>query len=160
MLGAMMYASQLVLSALPNVHLTGVLIVSATVVYRFRALYPIYVYVFVMGLFNGFASWWVPYLYIWLVLWGMAMIVPRKVPKWLGITLYMTVCSLHGFMFGTLYAPFHALLYNLNLEGTLSYIAAGIPFDIIHGVSNLLCGVLIYPIVNILNKCERLTENK
>ncbi len=45
MLGAVMYASKLLMELIPNVHLLGVLVVAFTVVYRKKALYPIYIYV-------------------------------------------------------------------------------------------------------------------
>ena len=50
MLGALMYASKMALEFLPNVHLLGVFTISMTVVYRKKALYPIYVFVFLLGL--------------------------------------------------------------------------------------------------------------
>ena len=46
MLGALMYASKVAMEVLPNVHLLGVFVVAMTVVYRKKALYPIYTYVF------------------------------------------------------------------------------------------------------------------
>lgn len=64
MLGAVMYASKLLMELLPNVHLLGVFVVAFTVVYRKKALYPIYTYVILNGVFCGFAAWWVPYLYM------------------------------------------------------------------------------------------------
>lgn len=45
MLGALMYTSKLLTDILPNVHLIGVFIVAETVVYRQKALYPLYVFV-------------------------------------------------------------------------------------------------------------------
>ena len=42
MLGSIMYASKLVMELLPNIHLLGVFVVAFTVVYRKKALYPIY----------------------------------------------------------------------------------------------------------------------
>ena len=72
MLGAVMYASKLLMELIPNVHLLGVLVVAFTVVYRKKALYPIYIYVLLNGIFCGFAAWWVPYLYVWTVLCGHA----------------------------------------------------------------------------------------
>ena len=71
MLGAVMYASKMIMEFAPNIHLVGVFIVAFTVVYRKKAMYPIYVFVFVSGLFGGFSTWWIPYLYIWAVLWGV-----------------------------------------------------------------------------------------
>ena len=61
MLGALMMVSDLLMNILPNVHLVGVMIVTFTAVYRWKALYPIYVYVFLIGLFEGFGTWWLPY---------------------------------------------------------------------------------------------------
>ena len=59
----------------------------------------------------------------------------------------MTVCALHGFLYGTLYAPAQAILFGLDFKGMLSWIIAGLPFDFIHGVSNFFCGALILPMV-------------
>jgi len=64
MLGALMYAAKLALEFLPNVHLLGTFTMALTLTYRRKALYPIYTYVFINGLFAGFAAWWVPYLYL------------------------------------------------------------------------------------------------
>lgn len=158
MLGSLMYVSQLLLSALPNIHLTGVIIVASTAVYRIKALFPIYIYVCLMGLFNGFNLWWIPYLYIWTVLWAFAMLIPKKLPKWLAPLLYMAVCSVHGFIYGILYAPAQALIFGLDFEKTVAWIISGLPFDMIHGISNFLCGIIIYPLVQILRRCERLTS--
>lgn len=150
MLGGLMYASKLIMEMLPNVHLIGVFTVAITVVYRRKALYPIYTFIFLVGLFNGFSTWWLPYLYIWLPLWGAAMLLPREMPKAIAPIAYSLICSAHGFLFGTLYAPAQALLFGLNFEGTIAWIAAGLPFDIIHGVSNFVCGLLIVPIIKAL----------
>ena len=70
MLGAVMYASKMIMEVIPNVHLLGVFTIAFTVVYRKKALYPIYTYVILNGIFSGFATWWVPYLYLWTILWG------------------------------------------------------------------------------------------
>ena len=81
MLGVIMYISDVLMEFLPNVHIVGVLVIVYTVVYRYRALIPIYIYVILNGLFSGFGIWWLAYLYIWTVLWGLVMLVPRKLPK-------------------------------------------------------------------------------
>jgi len=152
MLGTVMYCSKLIMELLPNIHLVGVFIVALTVVYREKALYPIYVYVFLTGLYAGFAAWWVPYLYIWTALWGMTMLLPLKMPEKIRPVVYMGVCALHGFLYGTLYAPAQALLFGLNFNGMVSWIIAGLPWDAIHGVSNFFFGVLIYPLIRVLKK--------
>ena len=157
MLGAMMYASKVLMELLPNLHLIGVFIVAMTVVYRKKALYPLYVFVFVTGLLNGFATWWIPYLHIWAVLWGAVMLLPQNMPTKIKPVVYMIVCGLHGLLYGVLCAPAQAILFGLDFKGMLTWIAAGLPFDVTHGVSNLLCGVLIMPLASVLKKAEKIT---
>ena len=154
MLGALMYASKMLMEVLPNIHLLGVFTIAFTVVYRKKALYPIYTYVLLNGIFSGFATWWIPYLYLWTVLWGVTMLLPKNMPKKIQPFVYMAVNACHGFLFGILYAPAQALLYGLSFNGMLAWIAAGFSFDIIHGISNFICGILIVPMVYLLRKLE------
>ena len=154
MLGALMYASKIIMEVAPNVHLLGVFTIAFTVVYRKKALYPIYTYVLLNGIFCGFATWWIPYLYLWTVLWGAAMLLPKRIPAKMRPLVYMLLCAAHGFLFGTLYAPAQALLYGLSFRGMIAWIVAGLPWDFVHGVSNFFCGILIVPIVKILTFLE------
>ncbi|MBD5444100.1 MAG: hypothetical protein HDR29_00975 [Lachnospiraceae bacterium] len=158
MLGAVMYASKMIMELLPNVHLLGVFTIAFTVVYGKKALYPIYTYVFLNGILCGFAAWWIPYLYIWAILWGAVMLLPKKMPKKVRPIVYMAVCAAHGFLFGVLYAPAQALLYGFSFEKTVAWVIAGFPFDFIHGVSNFFCGILIVPIIMVLRLAERTTS--
>ncbi|MBQ8203760.1 MAG: hypothetical protein IJZ75_05710 [Clostridia bacterium] len=152
LLGVLMFTSKKLMEFLPNIHLVGTLTVAYTAAFRSKALFPIYVYVFLDGLFGGFGLWWYPYLYIWTVLWAFAMLIPQNLPKKFLVILYISVCGLHGFLFGVLYSPFQALAFGLDFKGTINWIIAGIPFDVIHGVSNLLVGTLIFPIASVLKK--------
>lgn len=155
MLGGIMYASKLIMELIPNVHLLGVFTIAYTVVYRKKALYPIYTYVILNGIFCGFAAWWVPYLYMWTILWGVVMLLPQHMPKKVRPIVYMSVCAAHGFLFGTLYAPAQALLFGLNFKGMIAWIVAGLPWDAIHGVSNFFCGILIVPVITVLRYAEQ-----
>ena len=152
MLGALMFTSKMLMEILPNVHLLGTFIVAATVVFRAKALYSIYIYVFLDGLIHGFDIWWFPYLYIWTVLWGMAILLPKSMPKWVCAVVYPIVSSLHGFLFGVLYAPAQALLFGFDFKQTLAWIAAGLPFDVIHGISNIFTGLLVLPLSGFLKE--------
>ena len=158
MLGAVMFASKMLMEILPNIHLLGTLIVAITVVYRKKALYPIYIYVFLNGIFAGFAMWWIPYLYVWTILWAATMLLPKNMPAKIAPVVYAVVCALHGFAFGVLYAPAQAIMFGLNFDATIAWITAGLPFDIIHGISNLCCGVLIVPIIKLLKNSEKITK--
>jgi len=140
MLGALMYASKVIMEIAPNVHLLGVFTIAITVVYRKKALFPVYIYVMLNGLLSGFATWWIPYLYLWAVLWGVTMLIPKNIPKAVKPIVYMIVNACHGFLFGTLYDPAQALLFGLSFDGMIAWIIAGLPWDFIHGVSNFFVG--------------------
>jgi len=155
MLGALMFISKIVMEALPNIHLLGMLTITYTIVFRKKALIPIYTYVLLNGLIAGFSPWWVPYLYIWTLLWGATMLLPRNMPKSVAIVVYPILCALHGLFFGTLYAPVQALMYGFTLEQTITWIAAGFTFDILHTVGNFVVGLLIYPMSRALERLVR-----
>ena len=155
MLGALMYASKMLMEVAPNIHLIGVFTIAFTVVYGKKALYPIYTFILITGIFNGFASWWIPYLYLWAILWGVTMLLPKKMPKKVRPIVYMLVNASHGFLYGTLYAPAQAILFGLSFKGMIAWIMSGLPFDFIHGVSNFFCGILIVPIVSVLMRIEQ-----
>lgn len=152
MLGALMFCSKIIMEAFPNIHLLGMLVMLYTVVFRFKALIPLYLYVIIQGIYAGFAPWWVPYIYVWTVLWGLTMLLPKKMPRGAAAIVYPIVCAIHGFAFGIIYAPGQALIYDFNFEQTLAWIASGFYFDVIHGISNIFAGMLILPLSELLKR--------
>ncbi len=152
MFAAMMLISKLLMEFLPNMHLLSMFTMLLTVVYRKKALVPIYLYVLLNGIVSGFAMWWIPYLYVWTVLWAVTMILPSNMSKTAQIIVYPILCALHGLLFGVLYAPAQALMFSFNFEQTVAWVVAGLPFDITHAVSNLISGMLIYPLSLLLRK--------
>ena len=160
MLGAVMYVSKVIMEILPNVHLLAMFTAAFTLVYRKRALIPIYIYILLNGLFAGFAPWWIPYLYIWLPLWGAVMLVSRiPMSRRVQVPVYMVVCALHGLLFGTLYAPAQALMFGLNFQGMITWIIAGLPYDAIHAAGDFVAGALTLPLAELLRRLERSRGN-
>ncbi len=155
LLGAVMYASKILMEALPNIHLLGVFTIALTLVYRRRALYPIYAYVFINGLFAGFSLWWIPYLYVWTVLWAAAMLLPRDTVEKGRVIPCMLLCGLHGLLFGTLYAPAQAVMFGLDFKGMIAWIIAGLPWDAVHCAANFTLGSLIVPLARIIKLADR-----
>jgi len=151
---AIMLMSRFVTEFLPpNVHLLGLLMAVLTLTYRGRALVPMYVFILLYGVLRGFSVWWLPYLYVWLPLWGMFMVA-----GWLRLSakfaapLYAILCGLHGLMFGLLYAPAQALFFGFSFEMAVAWVVAGFPFDIMHAVGNLVVGTLIFPLATLMQK--------
>ena len=156
--GAMMFALKIAMAAIPNIHPLGMFIMLLTVVYRWRALIPIYIYVFLDGIYGGFGTWWLPYLYIWAILWAITMLLPRKMPNAVAAVVYPVVCGLFGIAFGALYAPVWAIVAGFNLEQTIAWIISGLSFDILHAVGNAALGCLVLPLSKVLLKLENSTH--
>lgn len=152
LMGALMFAGDVLLEMLPNIHLVGVFITVTTVAYRKWALLSIYVYVFLQGLLSGFNLWWIPYIYIWDFLWLFVILIPKKLPDNIKNILYVAACALHGYLFGILYAPSQVwLFFDGDFSRMIPWLIKGIPADITHGTSNLILGTLfILPAVKIL----------
>lgn len=161
MLGTLMFVSKVIMDVLPNIHLIGVLTMIYTVAFRVKAMIPLYVFIFLNALYALLFSgpfgwmWCLPYLYIWTILWGVTMLLPKRMPKKLKYVLYPLVCCLHGLAFGTLYAPAQALMFGFTKEQTIAWIISGLPWDLLHGVSNFCVGFLILPLSELLQKLMR-----
>ena len=160
MLGAIMYCSNIILEWAPNIHLLGMFIMAFTLYYRKKALIPIYVFVMITGVLNGFNGWWIPYLYIWSILWGATMLLPKNMPEKVAVFIYAIVCSLHGFLYGILYAPAQAIMFGLDFKQMIAWIGAGALFDTMHGFGNLAAGFLVIPMVKLLKKIDKIQFNK
>ena len=158
MYGAVIFAQKAMLASIPNVHLVALLIISLTVVYRYKALYSIAVYVLLEGIFFGFTTWFVPYLYVWPILWGVTMLLPRNMKPAFAVPVYSIVGALHGLLFGTMFAPAQALFFGLNFQGMIAWIIAGFPYDLIHGISNFFMCLGVVPLTNALKKMNRLSD--
>ena len=152
MLGSIMFASKILMEALPNIHLLGTLTMTYTVVFRKKALIPLYIYVMLNGLYAGFSLWWVPYLYIWTILWGITMLLPKRMPRRIACIVYPAVCGIYGLLFGILYSPAQTLMFGLDFKGTVAWVIAGLPFDALSALGNTVTGLLIVPLAEIMKK--------
>lgn len=156
LLGGIMFLSKVFMQWIPNVHLLGLFIAAFTLTYRVRALIPLYVFILLDGVSQGFSIWWIPNLYTWLPLWLMFMIVGKfNLPYKIRVPLYMVLSALHGLSYGTLFAPAHALFFGLSFKGMVAWIIYGLPFDVIHCISNFAAGTMIVPLTTLLKKLDR-----
>ena len=150
LLAALMLASQVVFSFLPNIELVSLLVMLYTLLYRYKALYIIYVFVLLEGFLWGFGTWWFCYLYVWTILWGVTMLTAK-----IDSLLFRVVIS--G-VFGMLFGAFTALVY-LCIGGpamAFSYWVSGIPFDILHCAGNMAVTLVLFkPLYALLKKIQR-----
>lgn len=154
-LGVIMACSKLLMEAAPNIHLLGALTMAYTIVFRHKALIPIYVCVILMGFFAGFNLWWLPHLYLWTILWALTMLLPKNMSKKAACIVYPLICALHGLVYGTLYAPAQAIMYGMTFEKMLTWIVVGLPWDALHAFGNFFAGLLIYPLSTLMNRLTK-----
>ncbi|MBQ2617875.1 MAG: hypothetical protein IJK24_06310 [Oscillospiraceae bacterium] len=157
MLGALLFLSKQVLEGLPNIELISTLTMVYTLVYRKQALLPVFLFIFLEGVLAGFSLWWFPYLYLWPLLWALTMALPKRMPIWLRVPVYAGTCALFGLAYGSLYAPYQAVVFlGGDLRKMLAWIAAGFfPWDVLHALGNLGLGLLIVPLTTLLQKLEQ-----
>lgn len=155
MLGTVMFCSKIIMEVLPNIHLLGMFTMTFTLVYRKKALIPLYIYVLINGIYAGFSMWWVPYTYIWTILWLVTMLLPKNMPKKVAYVIYPIVCAVHGALFGIFYAPAQAVMFGMDFQQMLAWIAVGLPFDILHAIGDFAAGFLIIPLANTLRRLEK-----
>ena len=137
-LGAMMFALQVVMAPLPNIEPVSLLVMIFAAVFGWKALYPVYVFVVMEILFYGISTWNIYYLYVWAVL-AFAAILMRKQTQPLAWALLSAV---YGLMFGALCGIVDIFI------GGFGYAAAkwvsGIPFDLLHCGGNFVIALIMF----------------
>ena len=138
MLAAVTFGAKWVMAPLPNIEPVSLMVMLFGVVFGWKALFPVVVYVAAEILFYGLGPWNFNYLYVWLLLAAVAMML-RRVKNPL---LWATVSGFFGLMFGALCAPVDVFI------GGVGYAAgkwvSGIPFDLVHCVGNFFMALLLF----------------
>lgn len=144
---SIMFAQQVALAALPNIELVSLLVMVYAKVFRFKSLHIIYIFAILEGVFYGFHIWWISYLYIWTIL-ALITIAMSNVKS---PVIWAVISGIFGLMFGMMCAvPY---LFIGGFATAAAYWVAGIPFDLIHCVSNfILCLILWVPLIKITSK--------
>ncbi len=149
-LGVLMFVGKLVLAPLANVEPVTLLIMVITTYFGWRALYSVYIYVALEMLFFGFGIWNVMYLYVWAILVIVVMLTRSFATPFINAI----IAAFFGLFFGTLCSPPYFL--TLGFSGGLSWIIAGIPYDIIHCAANFLFVLLAFsPLIKTLKKAVK-----
>lgn len=147
MLGALTFAAKVAMSGLPNIEPVSLMVMLFAVVFGWKALYPIYLYVLMEILLYGINLWNINYLYIWTVL-AIAAMCMRKLrnPIW-----WALLSGLFGLAFGLLCTPVYMALDGFDYA--MRWWISGFAFDIPHAIGNFVIAlVLFYPLRLLLEK--------
>ncbi len=137
-LGAMTFAAKYVMSFLPNIEPVSLMVMLFAVVFGWKWVYPVYLYVAMEILFYGINLWNLNYLYIWAVLAVLAWLF-RDMEHPLG---WAMLSGMYGLAFGALCGIVDVFI------GGFGYAAAkwvsGIPFDISHCLGNFFIALVLF----------------
>lgn len=148
---AILFALQVSMLHLPNIELVSLMVILYTLVLGKRVLNILITFTILEGVFHGFGIWWVSYLYIWPILAGLTALLRQfDAPDW----GYGILSCLFGLSFGFLCS----FPYIAGGPGAMfAWWIAGIPFDLVHGISNLIIGLVLFrPAKRILGFCSRI----
>ncbi len=150
LLGVVLFVAQVILALIGNVELVTVLIIAYTVVFGLRALIPTYIFAFLEIVVYGFGVWNVMYLYVWAILVVLIYLLKTFENK----IFFATIAAFYGLFFGTLCSIPYFVVGGASMG--IPWIINGIPYDIIHCVSNFVLVYVAYnPIKNTLKKITK-----
>lgn len=157
-LSASLTAGKLVLSVVPNIEVVTFLLITYTVLFGFkRAIMTSLVFVTTEILIYGFGTWILGYYIIWPMLVLLTAILSKTVKSEYS---YAVLAAIYGFTFGLFFALFESIFYGLSYA--IPYWISGIPFDIIHGVSNFIIVLVLFkPLTKTMREAiEKMHLNK
>ena len=146
-LGALTFALQVAMAPLPNIEPVSLLVMIFAVVFGWKSLYPVYVFVVMEILFYGISTWNIYYLYVWTVL-ALAAILMRKTESPLAWAL---LGGVFGLFFGALCGIVDIFIGGFAYAGAKW--VSGIPFDLLHCGGNFgIALVMFKPLRNMMEK--------
>ncbi|MGB4006276.1 MAG: hypothetical protein WBI32_09005, partial [Halanaerobiales bacterium] len=134
LLSATITAAKFALSFIPNIEIVTLLFILYTTVFGLRpTLLASFIFSTTEIFIYGFSTWLVGYYIIWPALILLTYFLQKRIRSEYGFAL---LGGLFGFLFGFFFALVESCFYGIFYG--ISYWIKGIPFDIIHGVSNFI----------------------
>lgn len=153
LLAALLFVVQTGLAGLPNIELVSLLLILYTLLFGRRVFLILYTFVILEGLVFGFGLWWISYLYVWAILCLSALFLGKSRPVRTGSAALLS--GFFGMSFGMLCA--FSYLLTGGPGAALAWWVAGIPFDILHGISNFFVAIALYrPLYSLLYRLKQL----
>lgn len=156
MMVASIEAAKYALAGLPNVEIVTLLIIMYTLFLGKKVFYVIFAFVGLECFTWGFGLWTIMYLYVWPVIGLVALLFRKQTSVW----FWSIFSCIFGLLFGALSSiPY---LFIGGLPTAFAWWIAGIPWDMVHGISNLILTLVLFlPLKRILQKLKPLiNENK
>ena len=146
-LGALTFALQVVMGPLPNIEPVSLMVMLFAVVFGWKGLYPVYLYVMLEIMLYGINLWNINYLYIWTILFVAAYFMQRlRHPVW-----WALLSGVFGMAFGLLCSPVYIAIGGVDYA--IRWWLSGIAFDIPHAAGNFFIALALFvPLRKLLEK--------
>ena len=140
LLSASLTAGKMVMSFVPNIEIVTFLFIIYTMLFGFkRTLATSFIFSTTEILIYGFGTWLLGYYIIWPMLILLTAVKRKKVKSEYGFAL---LAGFFGLTFGMFFAIFESVFYGIGYA--IPYWIRGIPFDIVHGVSNFILMLVLF----------------
>lgn len=152
-LGALTFGAKVAMSALPNIEPVSLMVMLFAVVFGWKGLYPVYLYVAMEVLLYGINLWNINYLYIWTLLFIIAVFARGlKHPIW-----WALIAGIFGMAFGLLCSPVYMAIGGFDYA--IRWWLSGIAFDIPHAIGNFVIALVLFvPLRKLLTKLYAKTQ--
>lgn len=159
MMVAVIEAGKMALAFLPNVELTTFWIIMFTLLFGWKIIFVILIFILIEAAIYPFGLWVIMYLYTW----PMLALVVRLFHKIDSVWFWSVLSGIFGLSFGLL-CSFPYIFINSagtgltnGIAATVAWWIAGIPWDIIHGVANFILMLILYtPVRSIIDKIHKI----
>lgn len=137
-LAALTFGAKVAMSYLPNIEPVTLFFMVFGVVFGWKSLFIVYVYVLAEILFYGIGTWNINYLYIWVI----PAAAGRLLRRWQHPVFWAVIAGLFGLLFGALCAPIDLFIGGPGYA--VSKWISGIPFDAAHCAGNFVLALLLF----------------
>ena len=150
MMTAVIEVSKLALAAVPNVELVTFWIIMFSLFFGPKVIYSILVFILIEVSIYGVNVWVIMYLYIWPTLALLVLLFKKKDSMLVFAILSGAYCSLPYIVIGTVGGGIKS-----GLIMAFNWWVAGIPYDILHGISNFFVMLVLYhPVHKVMQKIK------
>ena len=144
---AILEVSKFALNAIANVELVTLLFMVFTKQFGWKdTMASAFLFALLESMWWGISIWTVTYFYVWPLL----VIIAWFTRKEESVLIQSCISGVYGLLFGLLCSLTTLVMSGLN--AALAWWIAGIPYDLIHGISNfILCFLLYKPLIRALS---------
>ena len=157
MMTAVIEVSKLALAAVPNVELVTFWIIMFSLFFGPKVIYSILVFILIEVSIYGVNVWVIMYLYIWPTLALLVLLFKKKD----SMLVFAILSGFYGLLFGAYCSLPYIVIGTVGcgiksgLIMAFNWWVAGIPYDILHGISNFFVMLVLYhPVHKVMQKIK------